>query len=88
MVPQIPQHNSRQFKTLVHLLNEWTRVWVIDVPGVSHKHLIADVAHLRKKGWPIEDDVVENYHSPRAYRIDPERWQALKWKFDEEFWRI
>lgn len=80
--PTIPRKGTRQHKVLKALVCEaegW-KSYILDLPGVSHRDLVSDIVRLRKKGWPIEDEAVDegSHRSRHGYRLDPERWRTIK----------
>jgi len=83
MMPKTPRKNSRQWFTIIALIEGHHREWIDDT-GHGHAALVDDVSRLRDKGWIIEEK--EKAGFSKSYRLDRSRWVEIKDNMGN-FWR-
>lgn len=80
----IPRKNSRQWRTVIFLINSIQNEKWVDDAGEGHQEFIDDISRLKEKGWPILIRENEDGFS-KSYKLDKEQWEAIAGTI-EKFW--
>lgn len=76
MVPSIPRKNSRQWRTIIYLIQNSGSEW-LDNMGEGHQQFTDDISRLKEKGWPIDIKTNDDGFS-KSYKLNSEKWEELK----------